>query len=84
MTTLSTNGRVMIPRSVRRVLGLRVGTRFVCSVRDGGVFLKPNAKGPAAVKIGRSKHSGLPALIVPAGTPKLTSAAVRAMLADFP
>jgi AbrB family looped-hinge helix DNA binding protein len=83
-TTLSSKGQVVLPQAARRKLGLNPGARFACDVRDGGIFLRPEKHKPAKVRIGRSKHSGLPALIAPADTPPLTSAAVRAMLADFP
>ena len=83
-TTLSTNGHVVLPPAARRKLGLHPGARFVCAVRDGGIFLKPKLRKSAKARIGKSKLSGLPALIAPAGTPPLTSAAVRAMLAEFP
>ncbi len=83
-TTLSSKGQVVLPQAARRKLGLHAGARFACAVRDGGIFLKPEARKTAKVRIGKSKVSGLPALIAPAGTPPLTSAAVRAMLADFP
>ena len=74
----------MLPQAARRKLGLHPGARFACAVRDGGIFLKPEPQKAAKARIGRSKFSGLPVLIAPAGTPPLTSAAVRAMLADFP
>ena len=83
-TTLSSKGQVVLPQAARRKLGLHPGARFACAVRDGGIFLKPDVKKAVAAKIGKSKHSGLPVLIAPAGTPPLTSASVRAMLADFP
>ena len=83
-TTLSTKGQVVLPQAARRKLGLQPGARFACAVRDGGIFLKPEGAKSGKMKIGKSKHSGLPARVAPAGTPPLTSAAVRAMLADFP
>jgi AbrB family looped-hinge helix DNA binding protein len=83
-TTLSSKGQVVLPQAARRKLGLHAGARFACAVRDGGIFLKPEARKTTKVRIGKSRISGLPALIAPAGTPPLTSAAVRAMLADFP
>lgn len=83
-TTLSSKGQVVLPQAARRKLGVRPGARFACDVRDGGIFLKPERRKPGKVRIGRSKLSGLPALIAPAGAPQLTSANVRAMLADFP
>ena len=83
-TTLSSKGQVVLPQEARRKLGLHPGARFACAVRDGGIFLKPESQKPTRARIGKSKLSGLPAFIVPAGTPPLTSATVRAMLADFP
>ncbi|MDP3072738.1 MAG: AbrB/MazE/SpoVT family DNA-binding domain-containing protein [Opitutaceae bacterium] len=83
-TTLSTHGQVVLPPAARRKLGLQPGARFVCAVRDGGIFLKPKPGKSVKFRIGRSKHSRLPALVAPAGTPPLTSEAVRTMLADSP
>jgi AbrB family looped-hinge helix DNA binding protein len=83
-TTLSSRGQVVLPQAARRKLGLHPGAQFTCAVRDGGIFLKPEPPKTAKVRIGKSKLSGRPALIAPAGTPRLTSAVVRAMLADFP
>lgn len=83
-TTLSPNGQIVLPPAARRKLGLRPGAQLTCAVQDGGIFLKPDRQKPAKARIGKSKLSGLPALIAPAGTPPLTGAAVRAMLADFP
>ena len=83
-TTLSSKGQVVLPQAARRTLGLHPGAQFTCAVRDGGIFLKPEQQKLTKVRLGKSKLSGLPALIVPAGTPPLTGAAVRAMLADFP
>ena len=83
-TTLSTKGQVVLPQAARRKLDLHPGVRFACAVRDGGIFLKPENRKPAKARLGRSRLSGLPAFIAPAGTPPLTSATVRAMLADFP
>ena len=83
-TTLSTKGQVVLPHAARRKLGLQPGARFVCAVRDGGIFLKPEARPAAKVKIGKNKLTGLPVLTAPAGTAPLTSAAVRGLLADFP
>lgn len=83
-TTLSSKGQVVLPQAARRKLGLHAGARLACAVRDGGIFLKPEQRKSAKARIGKSKLSGLPALIAPAGTPPLTSAAVRAMLAEFP
>ena len=74
----------MLPQAARRKLGLHPGAQFTCAVRDGGIFLKPEQQKTAKVRIGKSKLSGLPALIAPAGTPPLTRATVRAMLADSP
>ncbi len=83
-TTLSAKGQVVLPREARQKLGLRTGASFECDVRDGGIFLRPKGRKTAKARIGRSKHSGLPALIARVGTEPLTSAAVRGMLADFP
>ena len=47
LLTLSSNGQVILPVSVRRKLRLRAGDKLALEIRGGGVFLRPIAKLPA-------------------------------------
>ena len=47
LLTLSSNGQVILPVSVRRKLRLRAGDKLELEIRDGGVFLRPIGKLPA-------------------------------------
>ena len=41
IVSLREKGRITIPVSIRRALGLRVGDRLHLSVKDGMIILKP-------------------------------------------
>ena len=41
IVSLREKGRITIPVSIRRALGLRVGDRLDLSVKDGTIILKP-------------------------------------------
>ncbi|MCD6088849.1 AbrB/MazE/SpoVT family DNA-binding domain-containing protein [Candidatus Bathyarchaeota archaeon] len=41
IVSLREKGRITIPVSIRRALGLRVGDRLRLSVKDGTIILKP-------------------------------------------
>ena len=82
--TLSSKGQIVLPKAARRRLGLLPGTKFTCRVREGEVVLVPETRPATKVKLGRNAITGLPVLIPPKGTPPLTSAHVRELLADFP
>jgi AbrB family looped-hinge helix DNA binding protein len=40
-TVVEDKGRVVIPASVRKRLGIRPGTQLEVDIRDGGVLLRP-------------------------------------------
>ena len=40
-TTVSTKGRVILPKAIRQTLGWRAGTRLVVENRPEGVLLRP-------------------------------------------
>ncbi len=82
-TTLSSKGQVVLPRRVRSRLGLQPGTQFEVRTSGDAIMLLP--RGPRGkARLARDGKSGMPTLIPPPGTPPMTSAAVRAALADFP
>lgn len=74
----------MLPKAVRRRLGLLPGTKFACRVRDGEIVLVPEARPATKAKTKRNPLSGLPVLTSPKGSGTLTSARVRELLTDFP
>lgn len=43
-TVVEERGRVVIPASVRRQLGIRPGTELEVAVRDGSILMKPKRK----------------------------------------
>lgn len=73
--TIDRAGRVVIPQSVRRRLGLAAGTELHVEERDGGVLLRPVSK--VRVEIA---DDGLPIIRTPEDTPKMTTADVRRVL----
>jgi AbrB family looped-hinge helix DNA binding protein len=83
-TKLSTKGQVVLPRAIRQKLGLQPGTPFACLVRENDIVLRPLARPSGKARILTSRTTGLPVIVPPRGTPVLTSAVVKAALADFP
>ena len=83
-TMLSSKGQVVLPKGARHRLGLLPGARFTCRVREGEIVLTPEGSPPAKARMGRNPVSGLPVLVPRKGTPPLSSAHVRKLLADFP
>ena len=43
-TVVEERGRVVIPASVRRQLGIRPGTELEVEIREGGIVMKPKRK----------------------------------------
>lgn len=43
-TVVEEKGRVVIPASVRKQLGIRPGTELEVNVREGGILMKPIRK----------------------------------------
>jgi AbrB family looped-hinge helix DNA binding protein len=43
-TTVEDKGRVVIPAAVRKMLGIKQGTKLEVNVRDGGILMKPQRK----------------------------------------
>jgi bifunctional DNA-binding transcriptional regulator/antitoxin component of YhaV-PrlF toxin-antitoxin module len=82
-TTLSSKGRIALPRRVCSRLGLLPGMRFDVTMQGETVVLAPRLPSRKA-KLVRDRKTGLPTLLPPTGTPPLTHAAVRDALADFP
>ncbi|HXB01748.1 MAG TPA: AbrB/MazE/SpoVT family DNA-binding domain-containing protein [Opitutaceae bacterium] len=83
-TTLSTKGQVVLPRPARQKLHLRPGTKFACRLAGRSIILTPVAAPQAQPRIVRDRTTGLMVSRGPAEGPVVTSAQVRAALADFP
>lgn len=75
--TIDAAGRVVIPQSVRRRLGLTAGTELEIDDVDGGVMLRPTSK----VRI-EIAEDGLPIIRAPQGTPQMTSEDVRRLIEE--
>ena len=83
-TTVSTKGQVVVPSSIRRKLGLQPGDSLDARVQGQHIVLTPRKVRPRNARIVRDPVTGLPVLTAGAKAPKLTSAQVREILADFP
>lgn len=73
-----------MPSGARRRLGLKPGMKFSCRVKGGDIVLTPSLKAAPEPKLQRSKVTGSLVVHTPPGTPELTSARVKELLADFP
>lgn len=83
-TKLSTKGQVVLPRPLRRRLGLQPGDTLDAKLSGGGVLLTPRKRPARKAKIIVDKITGLPVLTAGKGAPPLTSERVREMLSEFP
>ena len=83
-TKVSPKGRVVLPASVRRKLGLRPGDSLDVKTSNGSVVLTPKKSRRKKARISIDPISGLPVLETRPGLPMLTSEQVEEMLADFP
>ena len=85
-TEVTEEGKIVIPASLRRRLGIKVGDRLDADVKDGNIVLtpKPAQKEPRKARIIKDPVTGLPVIDVGDDAPILTSEMVREMLADFP
>ena len=86
---LSSKGQIALPAKVRRQLALSVGDSITVTVESlgstgGRVVLTPQRKTRPKMKIVTDPLTGWPVLKGPPGVPKLTSAMVKKLLADFP
>lgn len=75
--TIDAAGRVVIPQSVRRRLGLTAGTELEIDDVDGGVMLRPTSK----VRI-EIAEDGLPIIRALEGTPQMTTEDVRRLIEE--
>ena len=84
LTTVSTKGQVVVPSRIRRKLGLRPGDSLEARLEGQQIVLTPRKVRPRNGRIVCDPATGLPVLTAGPKAPKLTSAEVREILADFP
>jgi len=84
LTKVSTKGQVVVPSRIRRKLGLQPGDSLEAKVEGQHIVLTPRKARPSKARITRDSLTGLPILTAGAKSPKLMSAEVREILADFP
>jgi AbrB family looped-hinge helix DNA binding protein len=82
--TLSTKGQVVLPRSIRRRLGLQPGDSLEARAEGRHIVLTPRKTRPRKARIIRDRITGLPVLTAGPKVPKLRSVEVREILVDFP
>jgi AbrB family looped-hinge helix DNA binding protein len=85
---ISSKGQVVLPVALRRKLALKTGDDLDIGLESSEgnlriVIQRKVARRPR-MRIIRDPVTGWPVLKGPPGTPKLTSARVKQMLADFP
>lgn len=83
-TKLSTKGQVVVPSRIRRKLDLQPGDLLEARLEGQCIVLTPRRTRPRKGRIIRDPVTGLPALTAGPKAPKLTSAQVGELLADFP
>jgi AbrB family looped-hinge helix DNA binding protein len=83
-TTVSTTGRIVLPRSLRRRLDIRAGDTLDANIEDGRIVLTPRKKRGRRVKIVKDPITGLAVLSAGENASVLTSKEVQEILANFP
>jgi AbrB family looped-hinge helix DNA binding protein len=84
-TKVSSKGQIVLPASVRRKLALQPGDALKIRLENGArIIIEREPTKRRKMKIVIDRVTGWPVLKGPPGTPKLTSAMVKEMLADFP
>jgi AbrB family looped-hinge helix DNA binding protein len=81
---VSTKGRIVLPRSLRRQLGIRAGDMLDVDIESGRIVLMLRKRSRFVAKITEDPVTGFPALDAGPDAPVLTSEQVRELLADFP
>jgi AbrB family looped-hinge helix DNA binding protein len=81
---LSATGRVLLPASIRKDLGLKAGDVLQVTLKSGCIVLKRPSNRKKKARIIINPITGLPALTAGPGAPVLTSKQVEEMLSAFP
>jgi AbrB family looped-hinge helix DNA binding protein len=83
-TKLSTKGQVVLPRQLRRKLGLQPGDSLEAAEENGRLVLTPRHQRGVKLRIATDPITGLPVLQPSRKVPKLTSKEVAEILSNFP
>lgn len=83
-TRISTKGQVVLPKPIRRRLGLQAGDPLDARVEGERIVLTPQKKRSRKARIVIDPVSGIPAVTLGPGAPVLTSKEVEEILSDFP
>jgi AbrB family looped-hinge helix DNA binding protein len=83
-TRVSTKGQIVLPKPIRRKLGLRAGDLLDTTVAGGRIVLTPRMTRSKQVKIIPDPITGLPVLSGGQDAPVLTSKQVAEILSEFP
>jgi len=59
LARLSSKGQLVIPKAVRRALGLEAGTRFHVQLKDGKIVLEPVQTSPIGALYGKYPDANL-------------------------
>ena len=78
--TISTKGQLVIPNRFRKALHLRPGDKVSFALEGETLMLQRDERKCAKL----IEKNGRKVLVAPPGTPPMTQAAVKALLADFP
>lgn len=81
---MSTKGQVVVPKNIRRKLDLRPGDSLEATLEGNRIVLTPRNARRRRARVIKDPVTSLPALTAGPKAPKLTSAQVRELLADFP
>ncbi|MBK9215476.1 MAG: AbrB/MazE/SpoVT family DNA-binding domain-containing protein [Chloracidobacterium sp.] len=81
---MSENGKVVLPASLRKKLGIKDGDKLTANSLNGNIVLSPKRKPKFETRIITSPITGLPVLTSGPNAPTLTSEMVAELLSDFP
>lgn len=81
---LSTKGQVVLPNSIRRRLGLRLGDSLDAKIEGERIVLTPRRPRARKMSIVDDPLTGLPVLSAGTKPPSLTSKQVQEILSSFP
>lgn len=78
------NGQVVIPASLRKRLGIKMGDKLTADVKNGEIVLSPKRQRKFKTRLITDPITGYPVLTSGPNAPILTNEMVEEMLADFP
>ncbi len=83
-TRVSTKGQIVLPKPIRKRMGLRPGDPLDAKIESGRIVLTPRRKRSRKARIVVDPVSGLPMLTADPDEPTLTSEEVAMILAEIP